>query len=230
MKNKKNIKKLVLKVLMLVGIIGTIAGITYGILYACGFTTVDKFIELRNELGDSLLFWGIIVALQVIQSVFIPISNSLISFPVSMIFADEVWKVFLSSFTGIFIGNVILYFIGRFSGGKLLKFVIGDEEKADKFKGIMKDSKAFYLLGGVIPLIPSDVLNVIAGICKYNAWFVIVATFITRAICVGATCFLAGAIAQNPLWIIPLVILLVVMFVLALFVTKRNLQKHRKSL
>ena len=227
MKNKKNIKKMLLKILMLIGIIGAVAGATYGILYACGFTTVEKFIELRNELGDSLLFWGIIVALQVVQSVFIPISNSLISFPVSMIFSNEVWKVFLSSFTGIFIGNVILYFIGRFSGGKLLKFVIGDEEKAENFKTIMKDSKAFYLIGGVVPLIPSDVLNVVAGLCNYNAWFVIVATFITRAICVSVTCYLAGSIANNPLWIIPLVILLVVMVFIAFFVTKRKIQKHK---
>lgn len=227
---KNNKWKVIGKFALIIAVLGAIAGTTYGILYACGFTSVDKFIELKNNLGDSLLFWGIIVALQIIQSVFIPISNSLISFPVSMIFADEVWKVFLSSFTGIFIGNVILYFIGRFSGGKLLKFVIGDEKKAENFKTIMKDSKAFYLLGGVCPLIPSDVLNVIAGVCKYNAWFVIVATFITRAICVSVTCYLAGSIAQNPLWIIGLVALLVVMFVLAFFVTKRNLQKHKKSL
>lgn len=225
----KNNYKSLLKFLLVIGVIAVIALSTYFILRACGYTTVDDFKALRDRLGDSIGFWAIIVGLQIIQSVFIPVSNSLISLPVSMIFNNEIWKVFLSSFIGIFIGNVCLYFIGSCCGGKLLKFVIGDEKKAENFKGLMQDSKLFYLFGGVCPIIPSDVLNVIAGICKYKVWFVVLSTFITRAICVATTCWLGGLIAGNPLWIIALVALMVGMFVLAFFVTKRNINKHKQA-
>lgn len=34
----------------------------------------------------------------------------------------------------MFIGNVILYFIGRWCGGKLLKWVLGNEETVEKLK------------------------------------------------------------------------------------------------
>jgi len=225
---KKN-KKTILKTLLIIAIIGAIAGTTYGILYACGFTSVDKFKELKEKLGDNLGFWSIIVLLQIIQSVFIPISNSLISFPVSMIFNNEIWKVFLSSFIGIFIGNVILYYIGRFGSGKLLKFVIGDQEKADKFKIFMQSSKSFYLIAGICPIIPSDVCNVLAGIAKYDALFVIISTFITRAICVSTTCYLAGYITRYPWVIAILVVLLVGMCVLAYFTTKKALQRNKEN-
>lgn len=226
---KQKLLKTIGKFAILILVIAGIAVGSYFILRACGFTTVEKFRELRDSMGESIWFWAIIVGLQIIQSVFIPISNSLISLPVSMIFNNEIWKVFLSSFIGIFIGNVILYFIGLFGGGKLLKFVLGDEKKADNFKQIMRDSKSFYLIAGVCPIIPSDVCNVIAGICNYNALFVIISTFFTRAICVATTCWLGGSIAKNPLWIIALVILLAGMLILAFFVTKKNIQKHKKG-
>lgn len=48
----------------------------------------------KDKLGDSLAFWSVIVGLQIFQVIFIPISNSIISAPVSYIFNDDIWKVF----------------------------------------------------------------------------------------------------------------------------------------
>lgn len=131
-------KKAILKVLLLVAIVAGIAGITYLVLYLCGFTTLADFVRLRDEMGDSITFWSIIVALQIVQAVFLQCSNSIITAPLAVLYKEELWKVFLASWIGVFIGNVILYLLGRWCGGKLLKFVLGDEEKAEKMKEFMK--------------------------------------------------------------------------------------------
>jgi len=225
----KNTYKQILKTLMLIGIIAVIAVSTYFILRACGFTTVDDFKRLRNQLGDSIWFWAIIVLLQIVQVVFIPISNSLISAPIAVIFSNELWKVFLSSWIGICIGTIILYFIGRCAGGKLLKFVLGDEEKANKLKGFMQQGKAFFVIGDLIPVIPNDVLTVLAGMSGYGFWFTFIVTLITRAICIATTVWLFGYITTYPWLITALVVLIVFMIFAGIFVTKRSIKKQKPN-
>lgn len=225
----KNNYKAILKFLLVIGVIAVIAVSTYFILRACGFTTVDDFKALRDKLGDSIWFWVIIVALQIIQVVFIPISNSLISAPIAVLFSNELWKVFLSSWIGICIGTIALYWIGRGSGGKLLKFVLGDEKKAEKLKGFMLQGKAFFVIGDVIPVIPNDVLTVLAGMSGYSFIFTFIVTLITRAICIATTVWLFGYMTTYPWLIAVLVALLVFMVFAAIFVTKRSIKKNRES-
>lgn len=223
----KKYGKSILKFLLVLGVIAVIATSTYFILRACGFTTVDDFKALRDRLGDSIWFWAIIVGLQIIQVVFIPISNSLISAPIAVIFSNELWKVFLSSWIGICIGTIILYLIGKYAGGKLLKFVLGDEQKANKLKGFMLQGKAFFVIGDVIPVIPNDVLTVLAGMSGYSFTFTFVVTLITRAICIATTVWLFGYMTTYPWLIAVLIALLVFMVFAAVFVTKRSIKKQK---
>jgi len=222
-------KKIILKTLLLVAIIAVIAVSTYLILRACGFTTVEDFQRLRDQLGDSIWFWAIIVLLQIIQVVFIPISNSLISAPIAVIFSNELWKVFLASWIGICIGTIILYFIGKYAGGKLLKFVLGDPEKAEKLKGFMLQGKAFFVIGDVIPVIPNDVLTVLAGMSGYSFLFTFIVTLITRAICIATTVWLFGYITTYPWLIAVLVALIVFMIFAGIYVTKRQIKKQKEN-
>lgn len=224
----KKYKSTILKFLLVIGIIAVIAVSTYFILRACGFTTVDDFINLRNKLGDSIWFWSIIVLLQIIQVVFIPISNSLISAPIAVIFNNELWKVFLSSWVGICIGTIILYFIGKYAGGKLLNFVLGDKKKAEKLKGFMLQGKAFFVIGDVIPVIPNDVLTVLAGMSGYSFMFTFIVTLITRAICIATTVWLFGYITTYP-WLIAVLVALVMFMIFAgIYVTKRQIKKQKE--
>lgn len=220
--------KTILRLLIVLAVIAGIAVGAYFILKACGFSTLDDFERLRAQMGDSLGFWAIIVLLQIIQAVFIQCSNSLITAPISILFCDELWKVFLASWLGVFIGNVILYFIGRFCGGKLLKFVLGDEEEAEKLKGFMRTGKWFYLIGCVCPIIPSDVLNILAGSAKYDPRFVIISTFITRGICVATTTWLVGLIPNYPWVAIILGALIIGMILLAFFATRRAIKLSKQ--
>lgn len=225
----KNNRKVFLKFLLVIGIIAVIAVSTYFLLRAFGFTTVQDFIQLRDWLDDSILFWLIIVLLQIVQVVFIPISNSLISAPIAVIFSNELWKVFLSSWIGISIGTIFLYFIGKYAGGSLLNFVLGDKNKAERLKGFMLQSKAFFVIGDVIPVIPNDVLTVLAGMSGYGFWFTLIVTLITRAICVATTVWIFGYITTYP-WIIAILICLIIFMIFAgIYVTKRSIRKQKEK-
>lgn len=193
---KKKVLKIILKSLIVIAIIGAIAGIGYLVLRLCGFTTVEDFTRLRDELGDTIWFWAIIVALQVFQVVFLPITNQIITVPIAILFNNELWKVFLSSWIGIFIGTIILYFIGRFGGDKILSWVLSDKESAKKCEEWLKKGKAFYVSGMLIPFLPDDVLSTLAGTSKYNIWFVLIVSAITRGICCAFSVWGFGYLTQ----------------------------------
>lgn len=180
---RKKILKTIGKFALLILVLGIIALGTYFILRACGFTTKEDFIKLRDNVGENIWFWGIIVLLQVVQVVFIPISNQIITVPVALLFNNELWKVFLASWLGIVIGTIILYFIGRFGGKKLLNWLLSDKEQADRCVNWLKKGKAFYLVGMFIGFIPDDILTTLAGTSKYNFWYVLVVSIVSRGVC-----------------------------------------------
>lgn len=225
---KRELLKIIGKFALFIGIVATIGVGAFFILKATGFTSVEKFQELKTSMGDSIWFWVIIVALQLFQVVFIPISNSIISVPVAMLFNDELWKVWLSSWLGIEIGTIILYILGRFGGTKILNFLLGNNKRTERCKNFMTKGKAFYPIGMLIFILPDDILTTLAGTSKYNFWYVLVVSAITRAICVATTVFGFGYAMKYPfLWIVLGVFLaLVVVFTILYF--KHTLKEEKK--
>lgn len=181
MKNKK-IAAIIIKSLIIIAILASISVIIYFTLKNLGFTTSDDFIRLRNELGDSFLFWLVIGLLQIIQVIFIPISNQIITVPIAIIFpTSELWKVWLTSWISIWIATMILYFIGRFAGKKILNWILNDKEQTEKCSNFLKKGWIFYPLGMLLPL-PDDIITTLAGTAKMNFLFVLGCSCLTRAI------------------------------------------------
>ena len=174
-------KKIILKCLLIVVILATIAVGAYFILRACGFTTAAKFVELRDNLGDTIWLWLIIGLLQVIQVIFVPISNQIITVPCALVFNDELWKVWLTSWISIWIATMILYFLGRWGGKKVLNWVLNDAKKTETCSNWLKRGWMFYPLGMLLPL-PDDIITVLAGTAKMNLLFVVLCSFLTRGV------------------------------------------------
>lgn len=194
MKNK--IVKLILKSLLIISILAVIGVSAFFILRACGFTTAEDFINLRNKLGDSFVFWLIVSLLQIVQVIFIPVSNQIITVPLALCFPiNELWKVFLCSWLSIWVATLILYAIGRFGGGKLLNWLLGDKEQTEKCSNFLKRGWMFYPLGMLLPL-PDDIITVLAGTGKMNFWFILGCSFITRAIDVACSVFGLGILTK----------------------------------
>lgn len=180
MKNK--VIKIVIKSLIVVSIFALIAVGMYFSLKALGFTTQEDFIRLRDSLGDSIIFWLVIGLLQIIQVIFIPLSNQLITVPVALMFpTSELWKVWLTSWISIWIATMILYFVGRYAGRKVLNWILSDKEQTEKCANFLKRGWIFYPLGMLLPL-PDDIITILAGTSKMNFWFVLICSCLTRLV------------------------------------------------
>ena len=127
-------KKILLKVLIFFVIVCTIGSVIYLIMHLTGIDTINGLQEFCNRHKE--YSYTIIIFLQVVQVVFIPISNQIITIPAIAVLG--VVPAFICSFIGIEIGTIILYVIGRYGGGKFLQWLLGDKEKAEKIKNLFK--------------------------------------------------------------------------------------------
>lgn len=191
----KSNKKVILKSLLIVAILITIAFCGYGILYLMGFTSTEKLVELKNNLGDNFLFWLVVACLQIFQVIFIPVSNQIITIPLALIFSDELWKVWICSWVSIWLATIILYFIGRFGGDKILNWLLNDKEQVNKCVNWLNKGWIFYPLGMLLPL-PDDIITILSGTAKFNVLFVLVCSFFTRGIDTACSVFGFGFLTR----------------------------------
>ena len=185
--------KTVLKALLFLLVVGIMAGLVYGLMALLGVSTIEGLREIVNGYG--FLAYGIIVLLQVLQVVFIPVSNQIITIPAIAVLG--VFPAFICSWIGIEIGTIILYLIGRFGGGKLLAWLLSDKTKAEKFGELVKTRKLFYPVAMLIGVIPDDLITTLAGVGRLNFWYVLVISIITRGICTATTVFSFGILTQT---------------------------------
>ena len=186
-------RKLLTKILLIVVVIAVMAGAVYGLMVALGVNTIDGLSDAVAQHG--CWAYAIIVVLQVVQVVFIPISNQIITIPAIAVIG--VWPAFFCSWLGIEIGTVALYLIGRYGGGTLLRWLLSDQTKVDKFKQAVTERKLFYPVGMLIGVIPDDLLTTVAGAAHISFWYVLIVSVLTRGVCVFATVFGFGVLTQT---------------------------------
>ena len=186
-------KKILLKVLIFLVIVCTIGSVIYLIMHLTGIDTINGLQEFCNKHKE--YSYTIIIFLQIVQVVFIPISNQIITIPAIAVLG--VVPAFVCSFIGIEIGTIILYFIGRYGGGKFLQLLLGDKEKAEKIKNLVNSRRLFYPVGMLIAIIPDDLLTTLAGVAKMNFWYVFIVSAITRALCIAYTVFGIGFLSST---------------------------------
>ena len=224
----KKYKSSIIKTIIVIAILVAIAVGVYFILRACGFTKAEDYIALKNKFGDSVIFWLIVGLLEIVQVIFVPLTNQIITVPVAMVFNDELWKVWLTAWISIWLATLILYWIGRVGGPKLLKWILNDKEQVEKCTNFLNRGWIFYPIGMILPL-PDDVITTLAGNAKMNFFFVAICSFFTRALDTAFSVFLYGYAVKHPwLWIV-IILGTIGLFVLTFFLWKHD-QKKRKAL
>lgn len=224
----KKYRSSIIKTIIVIAVLVAIAVGVYFILRACGFTKAEDYINLKNQFGDSVVFWLIVGLLEVVQVIFVPITNQIITVPVAMVFNDELWKVWLTAWISIWLATLILYWIGRVGGPKLLKWILNDQEQVEKCTKFLNRGWLFYPIGMLLPL-PDDVITTLAGTAKMNFFFVAICSFFTRALDTAFSVFLYGYAVRHPwLWII-IVVGTIALFLFTFFLWKHD-QKKRKQL
>lgn len=188
-------KGTIIKSIIVFVILVAIAVGAYFILRACGFTTAEDFIALRDKIGDNIYFWLIIGLLQIIQVIFIPLTNQIITVPLAVVFNNELWKVWITSWVSIWIATLILYWIGRTGGKKVLSWILNDEEQTERCTRWLNRGWIFYPICMLLPL-PDDVITTLAGTAKMKFWFVLICSFITRGIDTACSVYGFGYLAK----------------------------------
>ncbi len=210
----KETKKSILKLILVTLIVVAICVGAYFLLKLLG---LDNLETLRKVCNNNI--WGalIFIVLQIFQVVFLPIGNLAFTIPGAIIFGAT--KGFFITWFGVAVGSVIMYYVGRYGGGKLLDWIVG-KEKGEHYKNIIKQGK--YLLPALllIPIFPDDIVCASAGMAKVNAVYFWILIFITRGIDTFCTCFIAVEAVKSPAGIAVLVLFCLIMAIVAFFLTK----------
>ena len=195
-------KKTLTRLLILLVVMTIEIGIIYTLMRLCGVDTIEGLQEIVTTYG--LWSYLIIIVLQIIQVIFIPISNQLITIPAIAVVG--VWPAFFCSWIGIEIGTVILYLLGRYTGGKMLEWLLNDKQKVEQIQTFINTKRLFYPIGMLIGVIPDDILTTLAGIAQFNFWYVLIVSIVTRGICTLTTVFGFGILTQTWWGIVLLVV------------------------
>lgn len=223
-KYKWSIVKTIIVLIVLAGIaIGT-----YFILRACGFTTAEDYIALRDKIGDNVFFWIAIGLLQMVQVIFIPLTNQIITVPCALVFNNELWKVWITSWVSIWIATLILYWIGRSGGKAVLKWILNDDEQTERCANWLNRGWIFYPIGMLLPL-PDDIITTLAGTAKMKFLFVAICSFITRGIDTACSVYGFGYLAKFWWGWIILGIGIVCLFLLTFFLWKIDHDRLKKQ-
>lgn len=209
-------KKAILKTFFLIVIISAICVGAYFLLKAFGLNNLETLREIVNK-G----LWGAIiyVLLQIIQVIFIPINTTIFTAPAIVLFGAT--KAFIISWIGCTLGSIAMFLIAKYGGGKLLKWIVG-EEKAKKYVDVLAKGKYLLPILLLIPIFPDDIMCASAGIGKINTLYFCVVITVTRCIDTACTCFIGAALIKSPVGISLLCIFVVVMIVLSIWLTKNQ--------
>ena len=219
----------IIKTLIAITILVALAIGTYFILKACGFTTADDYIALRDRIGDNIWFWIIVGLLQIIQVIFIPLTNQIITVPLALVFQDELWKVWITSWISIWFATLILYWLGRVGGKRILKWILNDEEQVERCTSWLNRVWIFYPICMLLPL-PDDVITTLSGTAKMNFFFVLVCSFITRGIDTACSVYGWGWLTKFWWGWIILLVGTICLFLLTFFLWKYDKKRREKMM
>lgn len=183
--------------------------------------------KLRIFILD-LGFWGriVFVALQFLQVTIIPIPSTILTVAGSIIYGPL--QGGLLSFSGILLGSLVAFWLGRAFGGSLVEFMVGKDTCAKWIKYLSRAKYAFFFMM-LLPMFPDDILCLVAGLTDMSWAFFVITNFITRPIGIFTTSYLgSGEIIPYHGWgLVVWAIILVAVGVLMWLVTKyqENIEK-----
>ena len=151
------------------------------------FNSVEKLRLFILDLG----FWGRItfVFLQFLQVTFVPIPSTILTIAGSIIYGP--FQGGLLSLSGILLGSVVAFMLGRAFGRKLVSFMVGKDTCEKWVKFLSKAKYAFFFMM-LLPMFPDDILCLVAGVTDMSWQFFVVTNLLTRPVGVFVTSYLGS--------------------------------------
>ncbi|MBQ3597065.1 MAG: TVP38/TMEM64 family protein [Clostridia bacterium] len=197
---RKNIK-IVYKILFVSLIVIAFASI---VLYCFAkFGLLDKFdsVEEFRQYVDSFGTWTevLFVIIQFLQVVVLPVP-SFITVGAGVLLYGPL-KGALLSVLGIILGSYLAFFIGRYLGVKVVRWVIGEDNLDKTLKLVKGKDKIVLTFMFLFPLFPDDLLCFVAGLSTMSIRYFIVMMLIVRTVCVFASSYsINGNIIPYNTW------------------------------
>ncbi len=207
--------------LIVLGAIGLFILLVYYILVWTNLweklNSVDKLRLMILDLG----LWGRItfVLLQFLQVTFVPIPSTILTIAGSIIYGPL--QGALLSLSGILLGSIVAFWLGRQFGRRLVEFMVG-KESCEKWVKFLSRAKYTFFIMMLLPMFPDDVLCLVAGITDMSWAFFVITNLITRPIGIFLTSYLgSGEIIPYHGWGLGVwAIILIAVGVLMWLVTK----------
>lgn len=193
-------KKIILKLIVSLFIIGGIIGIVFLILKLSGITNLTQE-QLQSYIKSSGAIAPLIyVAISFLQVTFVPIPGAITIIAGSYVFGP--WLAFVYSYVGMLLGAMFAFFLGRALGRPFVNWIVGDEKKVDewilKLKG-RQNVVLFFMF--ILPFFPDDILCSIAGLLPITYLGFFVMQVVTRASSIGFTVlFMSGEFIPYEGW------------------------------
>ena len=213
-------KKILHSTVVILAIIVFLATMYFILVWTGLWEKLNSVDKMRNFILD-LGFWGRItfVFLQFLQVTFIPIPSTILTIAGSIIYGPL--QGGLLSLSGILLGSILAFYLGKTFGNKLVTFMVG-EESCKKWVNFLSKARYTFFFMMLLPMFPDDVLCLVAGITSMSWAFFVLTNLITRPIGIFITSYLgSGEIIPYHSWgLIVWGIILVAVGVLMWLVTK----------
>ncbi len=147
--------------------------------------SIDKFRIYIARFGD-LAVW-LFILIQFLQVVVLPIP-AFITVGAGVLLFGPLWGAIYSCI-GIISGSLVGFFVGRFFGFKVAKWLVGERNLQKGLEAIKGKDRVVLTFMFLFPFFPDDVLCFVAGITTVSVPFFTVMIFITRIISVFASSF-----------------------------------------
>lgn len=149
--------------------------------------SVDKIRGLILSLG----FWGrfAFVLLQFLQVTFLPIPSAVSTLAGVLVFGPL--QASLLSLSGIMLGSVLAFWLGRRFGRKLVAFMVG-EDTCKKWMDFLTNAKYSFVVMMLLPIFPDDILCLVAGLTDMSWLFFVVTNLVSRPLAIFLTCYLGS--------------------------------------
>lgn len=161
---------------------------------------IERLTEVIRNTGE----WGMVVyvLIQILQVVILPLPAVVCYVPGSGIWGAGIATLLAS--TGVVIGSVIAYSIGRFFGKKAVIWIAGKETTDKYINYIGNKGKTIFVLMQILPFFPDDILCMIAGLTSMSFPFFLAVMVLVRPLIIAAYCYLGnGSVIPFSGWGIP---------------------------
>lgn len=228
--NKKEIWKMILRLILVILLVGIVILVGYLICRHFGLNDISKD-EIQALVQKTGIFGPFVfIVISFLQVTIIPVPSTITIVAGSYLFGF--WKGFIYSFIGIMLGSMFAFFLGRVIGRKFIDWIVGDRKVVEKYLNRLRGREnvlLFFMF--LLPFFPDDALCSIAGLLpiSYVAFFIM--QIITRLIGIsGNLLFLSGEVIPFKGWGLVLIIFLSVAAIIAFILSMKYSDKLNDKL